>query len=178
MKIAINNVEFENADWNVVEGVGELSYPSEDSLLEVINSIGEDESIYVYNDEDTLLSVWQNGGFCGARTEMPNSIRTIYISFKVSIINDNTEARIDNDISESVDAIIELADMIAETSESVEENSEEIQKLKNKDEEFNELVTTVINKINSMPTDVLERFDMIWTSISSIADRVSQLENQ
>lgn len=198
MKIIINDVAFENAEWNVENGTGKLTFSSEKSITEILEEIGENQDVLVYDDQETLTSKWNNRGVIGISAQKGK----VSIDLNVSILDENTEEQLQTGIDESVDAIIELAEMVADMEDEVSEISEDVAKAKEDIDKISEDMTAVKsatetipniqenvtglqtgvnnlrNRVDGIPNDIIERFTTLWTNYNALADRVARLENK
>jgi len=198
MKIIINGVEFENARWYVENGIGKMSFESDDSIIEILEEIGENQDVFVYDDEETLVSKWNNYGVIGINAQNGR----VSVDMNVSILDENTEEQLQTGIDESVDAIIELAEMIADIEGEVSEITGEIADVKEDVDKISEDITAVKNateaipniqenvtglqtglnnlqnRMDGIPNDIIERFTAIWSNYNALADRVARLENK
>ena len=173
MRIVINKKEYEKARWNVVDNIGDLEFVSEETLAQILSEISGGEDVKVYND-DELMSTWYVKGVVGV--EKKDSIVTVKL--EVSILDKNTEKELKKGIDDGEDAIIELAGIVSEMEETIDKHAEKIEKVIKDTSKMNEDVNSVRNKVEAIPSDVLERFGALWTNYNALADRVAKLENK
>lgn len=198
MKIIINNHEYQNASWNVEKNIGTAGFGTELSIIGVLEQLGENKDIYVYDDNDVMTSKWNNRGVQGITI---NDGRA-NVQFVVSILDNNAEEKLQKDIDDGVDAIMELAEMVASMDETIESHGESIsginEDLDNLKRDLASLegvpsamaalqgdvsnlqnsVTDLANTVANIPADLPDRFAQLWVAYNDLADRVSALENK
>lgn len=179
MIVKINNTMFDNVTWAVDEGGrGILTLKTENSIPSLLEIIGENNNIEVYNDEDVLLATWYNSGVYAITTVGGTHTRTVEITFDVSILSGNDKEELQGGIDETVDAAIELADIVAELSSTSDKHDEDIKNAKEEIVDIKEDITNIHNAINAIPNDIPLQLSNIWDFYNILADRVAALENK
>ena len=177
MKITINNITFPQSGWSVYENVGHLDIMTNESLVNILNTISENQPIEVYSDEDELLSIWNNNGVKSIKSDTVNDTRRVTIDFDVSIISSNAEAQLYKDIDESINGILELGTVVAEIDETLQSHAESINGLSTAAEATNENIELITSQINDLSASIRASLDEFQNNYNLLADRVAQLEN-
>ena len=177
MKITINNITFPQSGWSVYENVGHLDIMTNESLVNILNTISENQPIEVYSDEDELLSIWNNNGVKSIKSDTVNDTRRVTIDFDVSIISSNAEAQLYKDIDESINGILELGTVVAEIDETLQSHTESINGLSTAAEATNENIELITSQINDLSASIRASLDEFQNNYNLLADRVAQLEN-
>ena len=171
MKVRINEKDYEQAEWNVQNGVGRFLYPTEDSIVTLLADIGEQNNIEVYDENDVLVSLWYNAGIANAfEIKSPNPpTRVIEIDFYVSILNDNAEEILQNGIDESVDGIFELAEYISELDDEHAETRRRI-------DMYTESVNEIAHNFDVKQDDTDSKFVATNAQFAALAESISNMQ--
>lgn len=174
MKIVINGVDFNNAKWDVEDGIGKMAIYTNSTIAEIIDIVGENNNIDIYDDDNVLVSKWYNSGIIGINCTKYQDKNYIEVRFSVSILDTNTEAQIQGDISESVDAIMELAEIISDMDSTVSSNSESITFL---DKKIDKTVEDFNTKTDDIENDLKDKVKTIDNNISTVREKANKNEN-
>lgn len=171
MKITINGHDFEGAKWDVNSGIGIMQYDTEDSIVSIIATIGENNDIEVYDENDVMTAKWYNFGIINAsEIKNLNEPRRVEITFSVSILDDNAEANLQNGIDESVDGIFELAEYITELDAEHSETRRRIDLYMNS-------VQDVSKDFDNKHADTNEKFAAKDEQISELTNAIDSIRN-
>lgn len=185
MIIKINGHEFNDAQWNVQNGIGFMLYKTNISIVDIISNIGEKNNIEVYDENETLITVWYNSGIININENKDNNgDRYIEVHFGVSILDDNAEAVLQNGIDESVDGIFELAEYIngldeehTETRRRIDMYTESVQEVaKNFDNKHADTNEKFLIKDRQI-TDIVESISKLQTNLTAVQNAIEDIPN-
>lgn len=178
MLLKINNRTFENADWNVDLSNGVLRAETDESVTEMIASIGDAEFIESYN-EDILTGKWINRGIESIRKlDIGDGTMIMEIIFNLTTLSQDTELALQKGIDESVDAIFELGQIYSKLEEEYTEVQNQFNTIKEGNQRIDLLIKRLDEKVNATPSGIVERFAEIDNRLNVLADRVATLENR
>lgn len=178
MKIIINEVTYDDIGFSVYDNVGTLDIYTDKTLMQVLNEIGENKPIELYDEENELVSLWQNKGVLGATTDTINGRHRVTVRFDVSILNSYAEQRLNNAIDESVDGIMELAALIDAVDANVSEQNTTINALNQNISTISASIDTINAQLTMIPSDLAIQLSDIQALYNRLADRVAALENR
>lgn len=171
MKVSINGHDFEGAAWDVNAGVGVMRYATEESIVSIIQEVGENNSIEVYDENDVMTAKWYNAGIINANEiRNYNEPRRIEIAFNVSILDSNAEENLKNGIDESVDGIFELAELYSELDDAHTETRRRI-------DLYTQSVERVSKDFDTKQEDNNEKFAEKNAQISELVAAVNSLRD-
>ena len=155
MKAVVNEQTINNVAWSANEGTGVLQFQTSRTIaeLEEIFNSSNATSISIYTEENQLEEMWYLRTLNEISCKRANDEWDASVTFKVSAIDNNSEAEIRGSISDSDDALIELAGMISDIADSLENTDSRIQ----------------------THQEILDRISNLY---DALADRVAILENK
>lgn len=155
MIVRINDTVFENAKWSVNDGIGEFWFTTNEPLshLEEILDPSVAFEIEILDDEGEVVERWYNRDLQELAYRKQDSGEWFIVAkFKVSIVDNDTEQKIHEDIDDSDDAIMELADTVSQNEEAIKALQESFRSQNN-----------ILSELATLYND--------------LADRVARLEN-
>lgn len=178
MKIIINDTTFINAGWSVFDGVGTLDLYTDLSLMEILTLLGNNPNISIYDDDDTLLSMWVTNGVKSIKENTNMNQRHVEVNLDASILSSNIENVLTTNIDNSINGILELATEIDTIESDLNNKGNMINQLQESLASTNNNILTVNNRLDAIPNDLISRFNNLWTSYNALADRIAAIENR
>ena len=166
MKIVVNEKVYQNCNlgFNMERGEAVLSIKTDESISEIASVFDGDDTIHAFDDNDVETGVWYVttviGIYQNYESRTPEEPREVIVSMKASALTTEAEEALGSSIDENMEAILELGALVADMTDV----QLELERVK--------------EELNSIPKDLVQRFESIDIAFCSLADRIARLENK
>lgn len=173
MILVIKGIQYENLDWRVTNGIGEIRLHSEESFSEISAkfALNAGDSILQLNDNEQQIGEWYIESMASIQLPGEDGSDVVTIKYHISQIGKDAQEALTEDLDMASLSVLELAGIVANAKQ---EMLDTVKRVEQAQQVQNESITTMQRIMNQLVETTSH-----WESMYNIlADRVAQLENK
>lgn len=173
MIIVIKGKQYDNPNWMVQNGIGELRIHSDADFAQIAADFAlvAGESILQLNDNEEQIGQWYVEGMASIQLPGEDGSDVVTIKYHISQIGRDAQDALTEDLDMTSMSLLELAGIVATAKKDMTDTANRIEQAQEKQE-------SQIGEIQRLQNQMNESIGRWETMYNTLADRVARLENK
>lgn len=173
MILVIKNKQYDNPDWVVQSGIGELRIHSEADFAQISADFAlvAGDSILQLNDNEEQIGQWYVEGMASIQLPGEDGSDVVTIKYHISQLGKDAQEALTDDLDMTSMSVLELAGIVATAKQNMNDTANRIEQSQ---EEQSSRISTIQQLQNQM-NEAISRWETMY---NTLADRVARLENE
>lgn len=173
MILVIKNKQYDNPNWVVQNGIGELRIHSEADFAQISAdfALQAGDSILQLNDNEEQIGQWYVEGMASIQLPGEDGSDVVTIKYHISQLGKEAQEAITDDLDMTSMSVLELAGLLSTAKKNFSDTAERVEQGL---EEQSSRISTIQQLQNQM-NEAISRWETMY---NTLADRVARLENE
>lgn len=173
MILVIKGKQYDNPNWGVQNGIGELRIHSDADFAQITTdfALQAGDSILQLNDNEEQIGQWYVEGMASIQLPGEDGSDVVTIKYHISQIGKEAQDALMGDLDMTSMSLLELAGIVATAKKNMSDTANRIEQAQ--DEQKSRVST--IEQLQNQMNEAIGRWESMY---NTLADRVARLENK
>lgn len=173
MILVIKGKQYDNPNWGVQNGIGELKIHSDADFAQITADFAMQagDSILQLNDNEEQIGQWYVEGMASIQLPGEDGSDVVTIKYHVSQLGKEAQDALRDDLDMASISVLELAGIVATAKKNMSDTANRVEQAQ---EEQKSRVST-IEQLQKQMNDSISHWETMY---NTLADRVARLENK
>lgn len=173
MILVIKGKQYDNPNWMIQNGIGELRIHSDADFAQITADFAlvAGDSIVQLNDNEEQIGQWYVEGMASIQLPGEDGSDVVTIKYHVSQLGKDAQEAIKDDLDMTSMSVLELAGIVATAKKNMNDTAERVEQAQK--EQKSQIST--IQQLQNQMNESISRWETMY---NTLADRVARLENK